>query len=119
MSENVYWVLELAINRGRFEDFKTLETEMVEATERNEMGTLSYEYTISDDREVCHIYERYQDSAAAMTHLETFGVKFATRFMDVLKPTRFVIYGSPSAQVKEALAGMNPVYMAPFKGFNR
>jgi quinol monooxygenase YgiN len=119
MSENVYWVLELAINPGRFEDFKTLVTEMVEATERNEMGTLSYEYTISDDQQVCHIFERYQDSAAAMTHSETFGVKFATRFMDVVKIMRCVIYGSPSAQVKDALAGMSPVYMAPFKGFSR
>ena len=119
MSENVYWVLELAINPGRFEDFKTLVAEMVEATERNDVGTLNYEYTISDDRQVCHIYERYRNSAAVMTHVETFRAKFATRFMDVLKPMRFVIYGSPSAQVKDALAGLSPVYMAPFKGFSR
>ena len=88
MTENVYWLLELAINPDRFEDFKNLMAEMVEATQRNEAGALDYEWTISDDRQVCHLYERYQDSAAAMTHLESFGANFAARFMEVLKPTR-------------------------------
>jgi quinol monooxygenase YgiN len=119
MTENVYWVLELAINPGRLEDLKTLMAAMVEATQRNEVGALNYEWTISDDQKVCHLYERYQDSAAAMTHLESFGANFAARFMEVVKPTRLVVYGTPSAQVKDALAGFSPVYMAPFGGFSR
>jgi hypothetical protein len=72
-----------------------------------------------DDRQVCHIYECFQDSAAVMTHLESFGANFAARFMEVLKPTRLVVYGTPSAQVKDALAGLSPVYMAPLRGFRR
>jgi quinol monooxygenase YgiN len=93
--------------------------EMVEATQKNEPGTLNYEWAISDDRQVCHIYERFQDSAAAMAHMESFGANFAARFMEVLKPTRLVVYGTPSAQVKDALAGLSPVYMALFGGFRR
>src|SRR3984893_17425418 len=119
MTENVYWVLELAINPGRFEDLKTLTAAMVEATKRNEVGALNYEWAISDDRQVCHLYERYHDSAAAMTHLESFGANFAARFIEAVEPTRMVVYGTPSAQVKEALAVMSPVYMAPFGGFRR
>jgi quinol monooxygenase YgiN len=119
MTENVYWLLELAINPDRFEDFKNLMAEMVEATQRNEAGALDYEWTISDDRQVCHLYERYQDSAAAMTHLESFGANFAARFIEAVESTRMVVYGTPSAQVKEALAVMSPVYMAPFGGFRR
>jgi quinol monooxygenase YgiN len=119
MTENVYWVFEVAINPGRFEELKTLVAELVEATQKNEVGALNYEWAISDDRQVCHIYERYQDSAAAMTHMESFGAHFAARFMEVVKPTRFVVYGTPSAQLKDALAGLNPVYMAPFGGFRR
>ena len=118
MTENVYWVLELAINPGRFEDLKTLMAAMVEATQRNEAGALNYEWAISDDQKSCHIYERYQDSAAVMVHLKSFGDHFATRFAELGTPTRFVIYGTPSAQVKEAL-GANVVYMAPFMGFSR
>ena len=63
--------------------------------------------------------KHYQDSAAAMTHLESFGAKFAARFMEVVKPTRLVVDGTPSGQVKDALAGLSPVYMAPFGGFRR
>jgi|SRR5215510_6358913 quinol monooxygenase YgiN len=117
MTENVYWVFELAINPGRFEDLKILMAEMVEATHRNEVGTLNYEWAISDDQQVCHIYERFQNSVAVMTHLQSFGGNFAARFMEILKPTRLVVYGEPSVQVKDALAGLNPVYMAPFGGF--
>jgi quinol monooxygenase YgiN len=119
MNKNVYWVLEFAINQGRFEDLKTLMAEQVEATQTNEVGTLNYEWAISDDRQVCHVYERFQDSAAAMTHLESFAANFAARFAEVGKPTRLVVYGTPSAQVKDSLAGLSPVYMAPFGGFKR
>jgi quinol monooxygenase YgiN len=118
MTENVYWVFELAINPGRFDDLKTLMAAMVEATQKNEAGALNYEWAISDDRQVCHIYERCQDSAAVMTHVGSFA-NFTARFMELVKPTRLVVYGTPSAQVKDALAGLSPVYMAPFGGFRR
>jgi hypothetical protein len=32
--------------------------------------------------------------------------------METLTPIRFVVYGKPSVQVKDALTGLNPVYMA-------
>ena len=118
MNENIYWVIELAVNPGRFEDLKTLIAELLEAN-RNEVGFLTCELAISDDRQVCHIYERFQDSAAIMTHLQSFGANFATRFFEILKPTRFVIYGTPSVEVKDALAASNPVYMAPLGGFRK
>ena len=115
----ISWVFELAINPSRFEDLKTLMADMVEATRQNEVGTLNYEWAISDDQQVCHVYERYRDSAAVMTHLESFGANFAVRFMKVVKPARLVVYGTPSAQVKDGLAGLGPVYMASLGGFRR
>jgi quinol monooxygenase YgiN len=119
MSENVYWRLSLAVNPGRFEDLKNLMTQMVEATQRNEAGALNYEWAVSEDRQVCDIYERYQDSAAVMRHLEWFSANCAARFMEMVKPTQFVVYGTPRQQVKDALAAFSPVYMAPFGGFSR
>jgi hypothetical protein len=82
--------------------------ELVEATRRNEVGMLDNQWAISDDRQVCHIYERFQDSAAVMTHLQWFGANFAERFMKILKPTRVVVYGTPSVEVKNAFAEFNP-----------
>jgi quinol monooxygenase YgiN len=118
MSENVYWVIELAVSPGRFEDLKTLVAELDEAN-RNKAGFLTYAVAISEDRQVCHIYERFQDSAAIINHMQSFGPKFSERFFEILKPTRFVIYGAPSAEVKDAVAPFNPVYMTPLAGFRK
>ena len=54
-----------------------------------------------------------------MTHLESFGKNFAVRLMEVVKPARLIVYGTPSAQLKDSLAGLDPVYMAPLGGFRR
>jgi quinol monooxygenase YgiN len=118
MNENIYWAIELAVNPGRFEDLKTLVAELLEAN-RNKVGFLTQEVAISDDRQVCHIYERFQDSAAITNHMQSFGPKFSERFFEILKPTRFVIYGTPSAEVKDAVAPFNPVYMTPLGGFRK
>lgn len=118
MSAQVYWTLELEVQGGSNE-FTTLMKDMVKATQTNEPGTLSYEWSTSADSKVCHIYERYVDSAAVMTHLGTFGENFAGRFLEILKPIRFVVFGSPSDEVKEALAGFNPTYTQTVGGFSR
>src|SRR3954463_3820367 len=117
MSTHVSWMLELHVI-GTKEDFTALVNEMVASTS-NEAGTLDYEWSTSADGTVCHLYERYLDSAAAMVHLATFGAKFAGRFLKMLKPIRLTLYGLPSQQVKNALAGMNPVYMRSVDGFSR
>ena len=118
MTENVYWVIELAVNPGRFEDLKTLAAELLEAN-RKKVGFLTCEFAISDDRQFFHIYERFQDSAAVVNSLQLFGANFSTRFFEILKPTRFVIYGTPSAEVRDAVAAFNPVYMTPLAGFRK
>jgi quinol monooxygenase YgiN len=118
MNGNVYWMLELEIQPGREGDFHALMEEMVSATQ-NESGTLNYEWSTSADGKVCHIYERYVDSEAVMIHLGTFGERFADRFMELFKLTRFVVYGSPSSTLKDALADINPIYMQSVGGFGR
>ena len=119
MNSEVSWILELDVQEGREKDVQALMTEMVGATEANEAGTLSYEWSTSADGRRCHIYERYADSAAVLVHLGTFGQRFASRFLEILKPVRFVVYGTPSAGVQDALAGSNPVYVQPVGGFSR
>jgi quinol monooxygenase YgiN len=119
MNQEVYWLLELAIQPGQREAFELLMAEMVEATGANEPDVLNYEWNVSADGTACHIYERYRDSAAALTHLGNFDTHFAERFFALLTPTRFVIYGTPSAELKQALADSNPLYLAPAGGFRR
>lgn len=116
---NVSWILELSVKPGREVELMALMTEMVAATGANEAGALSYEWSLSADGSTCHIFERYADSAAVLAHLVVFGEKFAGRFLELLTPVRCVVYGSPSQQVQEGLAVLNPVYMRPVGGFNR
>lgn len=119
MSANVSWMLELSVQPGRAADLRALMEEMVSATRANEPGTLDYEWSTNDDGSVCHIFERYADSAAVMVHMSTFGEKFAARFLSLVKPVRFVVYGSPSQPVREALAPFGAVFLQPLGGFSR
>jgi len=119
MNENVYWVLELAVQPGRLNEFRSLMQEMVEAARTQEPGTLNYEWNISGDGTACHIYVRYRDPAAVMAHMAVFGARFTDRFVALAKITRMVVYGAPGAEVKQALAPYGPVYLAPFGGFKR
>ena len=119
MSDNVHWLLQLNIKEGELDNLKALMNEMVEATQANEPGTTNYEWFVSDDGKTCHIYERYVDSAATMVHLGNFGANFAERFLAILEPTSFVVYGDPSNEVREALAGMGAVHMSQTAGFTR
>ena len=62
--------------------------------------------------------ERFVDTAAALVHLGNFGA-FAERFLAALSPVRFTVFGSPSAEVKEAAAGFGPAFYEPVGGFIR
>ncbi|MEE9209564.1 MAG: antibiotic biosynthesis monooxygenase [Kiloniellales bacterium] len=119
MSEAISWVLELAIKDGQLDAFKALAQEMSDATQADEPGTSHYEWFISEDGKAVHIYERYADSAVLMTHIGNFGEKFAERFLAWAEPTRWLVYGDPSAEVRETLASFGVVHMAQFAGFTR
>ena len=118
MSENVYWVLELAVRPDRLDDFRGLMREMVAAA-ASEPGTLNYEWNISSDGTACHIYVRYENPAAVMLHMASFGTQFDSRFAALAQITRMVVYGAPNAEVKAALAPYGAVYFAPLGGFAR
>ncbi len=117
MSDEVFWIVELAIKPGQHQALTALMDEMIAATETNEPGTLGYLWFVDGDR--CHIYERYADSAAVLEHMNNFGTKFAKRFLAALEPERFTVYGSPSDEAKKVLAGMGAVFMAQAAGFQR
>ena len=119
MKDHVYWLLELTILPGQADAFNAVMRDMVTSTRDTEPGVLAYQWNISDDGTTCHIYERYKDSAAVLTHLAAFGKNFAGRFMAAVKPTRFTVYGSPSPEVQQGLSVLGPVFFKPLDGFRR
>ena len=118
MNAEVSWLYELTINPGQIGNFRTLMAELVESA-RAEPDTFLYEWSLSGDERVAHVREGYADSAATLNHLATFRQTAGQRFRAAVTPTRLVVYGSPSEEVREALAALQPVYMSVFTGFAR
>jgi quinol monooxygenase YgiN len=119
MSTIVSWNLQLNVRDGQLETFRSLMEEMTKATQSDEPGTLAYEWFLSEDDTICHLYERYADAKAVMAHLGNFGSKFMARFMDCLEPTGFHVYGNPNDEARGVLDGFGAVYFRSFGGFSR
>jgi quinol monooxygenase YgiN len=117
MSEEVYWVVTLKINPGQEAKFKEIREQLIEST-KSEAGTLSYEWSLSEDGGTCHIYERYVDSAAAKVHLER-SAPLVGQFPTVATRLGFTIYGAPSDEVKQLLSSRGAVILKPLGGFSR
>jgi quinol monooxygenase YgiN len=118
MESHVSWVIELAVKDGRGDAFKELMEEMVSGTSE-EPETLGYEWYISADGGTVHIFEKYADSDAMVTHVSGFLEKWAARFLECVDVTRFVVYGDPSPGARELLDGFGAVYLGPWGGFSR
>ena len=119
MSENITWIIEGTIQSGQLDSFKALASEMTDTVQTEEPDTMIYEWFISEDQGSYHIYERYADSAAVMTHLQNFGQRFADRFFAVADVNGFSVFGNPNDEAKEALHGFGAVLMASVGGFTR
>lgn len=115
MSENIIWALNAKIKDGEREAFDAVMSDLIEASSKEE-GTLHYEWSIAEDQQNFHVYERFKDADAAIAHLGTFGAN-AERFMAAVDVTGFVVYSKPTPELEAGLAVLNPVYMAPFGGF--
>lgn len=118
MADDLYWVFTLDVKPGRFAEFRALVADIVAAS-HEEPGTLAYQYSVNADETMVHIFERYRDSAAFVSHVEqTFGA-FAERFLSMVTVASLVVYGNPDAAARKALDGFNASYMTLFDGFAR
>ena len=118
MSGYIVTNFELSIKEGKLDDFKTVVNTMIEMTDVNEPNTLVYEYYINEDCTECHLLETFKDSDAFMVHLGNVGHMFDTLFESATM-TRAKIYGSPSAELQEALDPLGVQYFTHFNGVTR
>jgi quinol monooxygenase YgiN len=118
MEGQVSWLLESTVKSGQLDTFKALMEEMVAGTS-TEQQTRNYEWYISDDGTIVHLYEKYADSDAMIAHVNGFLEKWAARFTACIDVTRFTVYGDPSEEARELLAGFGPTYLGPWGGFAR
>jgi quinol monooxygenase YgiN len=119
MSADIYWVFELAVKDGQLENLKSVMRELVSGTKAQEPKTLAYQWTLSADTKKCHIFEHYQDSEAAVSHLKGFLQNWATKLLATGDATGFWVYGNPSVEAQAILNDFGAVYMKPIGGFFR
>ena len=112
----VAWLFELELKPEGRAEFEALVPEMVAST-RQEEGARAYQVFLNPERHTACVYERYADSAAALTHMTIFGEKFGARFMELVSPVRFTVLGSPAEELVGALAPLGAVVHAPVDGF--
>ena len=116
--DQISWCVELAVKPGELDNFRALTNEMVNST-MEEPGVLIYERFLSEDGKVVHLYERYADSSAAVTHLLAFQKLHGERFMKMVDRKRFTVFGSPSEALRNILNGLGATYATPLAGFSR
>ena len=117
VSTEISWVFEAAVKPDALDEYGALAREISADNQAAEPGQQIFEWFI--DGQDIHIYERYQDSAAALVHVQRFGENFASRFLSLCGPTRMSVYGEPSDELKVALTGFSPRYLEPLAGYAR
>ena len=115
----VSWLTECAVKDGKLDDLKQLMDEMVAATSEEGPGALSYEWFISADGGTLHLYEKYADSAAMVTHANVFVERWARRFMGCVDVKRFTAYGNPDEAAQKAIAPFGGKQLETLGGFAR
>jgi quinol monooxygenase YgiN len=113
---HVSWWVELAVKPDELANFEKLTAEMVAST-RAETGVLAYQRFISDDRQAVHVYESYENSAAAVAHLRKFAAIFGERYASMVDRKRFSVFGNPSEELRSLLDGYGATYHEPFGSF--
>lgn len=117
MTPDVYWILKAKITDGKLDDLENLAEEFSEMT-KTEPGVLAYEWSIGQDRETLHVYERYLDTESAMAHLANVGPHLP-RLLELVSITEIQCYGQPGASFREAVKDFPVVYMDTFCGFKK
>jgi len=112
----VSWWVELVIRPGCLDEFETLTGEMVTSTQA-EIGVLAYQRFISADRQTVYVYERYENSDAAMAHLVKFAARFGERYGSLVERKRFLVFGEASDALRTLLDRFGAKYCRPFGPF--
>lgn len=115
----VNYTVEFKVRDGSMDEFTALANECSAIAERDEPGTVGYEWTINDDG-VCHLHERFPSSEDALAHLG--GPIVSDVLPKILEHSELVtidVYGDPSAEFLEAAAALPVRQFENLAGFSR
>ncbi|MCL6267195.1 putative quinol monooxygenase [Flagellimonas myxillae] len=98
----------LKIKPGKMEEFKQVANSCVEQVKQKDKGTIQYDWFYNDLKAECIVKERYIDSRAVLDHMTNVG-ELLGGLVD-LSTISLEVYGSPSADLKNALEGWDVTY---------
>ena len=108
----IQMIARLAIHEGKLEEFKVHAAECMRAVRERDSGTLQYDWFLNEAQAECVVLEAYRDSEAVLEHIANLGATM--RAILTVCDWTFEVFGSPSAELVEAAAGLNPKVHAPF-----
>lgn len=113
---SILYVIELEIKEDKEQELRNLIKDMVETTSKDS-GVLYYHWAI--DEGICRTVEHYDSNESTLRHLQMFLAKFAKQYMDMGEVQSCVLYGEPSAEVKEIMDGFATVYTTTVGSYTR
>lgn len=111
------WIFKAEIGEGNLEALKEIASTCCTMTEE-EPGVLAYEWSVSPDGKTLHLYECFQDSDAALAHLQHM-TPLLPDVLALLTSTSMNCYGPASDTFKEAAKDLPITYFEQFAGFRR
>ena len=109
----------MAINEGQAEAFKSIARAMTEAT-KAEPGTLGYEWFDKGDGKTFRLVETYTDADAVEAHFMGPAVQeWVPKLAAVCAVNGFEIYGDPGPKVAAMAAGFGAVIFEYWMGIDR
>ncbi len=115
-SQCVYFLVELTVREGQFEEFEQIVRQMTDGTAQ-EKGALGYEWFVSGDRRKCRLLETYGNQAAVNAHIAGPVVQqLVPKLLGVANLDRFEVYGSPDEQASAALRAFGAEIYPAFAG---
>jgi len=115
----VSWIIEASVKPENLDSISSLMSEMSHDFMENERQTLNFEWSIDSSQTLLHLHERYEDSATALGHFNSFRSKYGERFMALISPFRVVVYGHPSESLSNELQSLRPIVLNCLGGFTR
>jgi quinol monooxygenase YgiN len=103
----------LTIHEGKLEEFKELAAQCMRAVRERDSGTLQYDWFFNNTHTECVVRETYKDSGAVLEHIANLGPTMGALLG--VSDMALEIYGSPSAELVKAAAGLAPRIYSPFQ----
>ena len=103
----------LTIHEGKLEEFKEFAAQCMRSVRERDSGTLQYDWFFSDTHTECVVRETYKDSGAVLEHIANLGATLEANLG--VCDMALEIYGSPSADLIKAAAGLAPKIYSPFQ----